>query len=375
MENWSFHIPTKVVFGVGCLERIADFAESFKPHRIMLVTGRKSMKELGVTDRIVGFLKNYQVVVYDKVEQNPTISKVEEGVQLLKAEKCDLVIGLGGGSAIDTAKAASALATNSGRVDEFLSGRRKIVNRRLPLIAVPTTAGTGTEVTQYASVINENKKRKLSLSHEYIHPDVAIVDPLLTVSMPKFVTATTGLDALSQCIEAYWSKHHTPISDVFALNGVRLVFENLVDAFNNPENVGFRENMALASLLSGMAISITKTTIVHSVSYPLTVNFNVPHGLACSLTLPSFIKYNFEVVKDRMYNVAGMMGAETIEDCVGKVEKLISDLQLPSRLSDVGVGKEDVELIVKEGFRPDRAGNNPRMVTGEDLRKILYSIL
>lgn len=375
MESWSFHIPTKVVFGVGCLERIADFAESFKPHRIMLVTGRKSMKELGVTDRIVGFLKNYQVVVYDKVEQNPTISKVEEGVQLLKAEKCDLVIGLGGGSAIDTAKAASVLVRNSGRVDEFLSGYRRIVNRRLPLIAVPTTAGTGTEVTQYASVINELKKRKLSLSHEYIHPDVAIVDPLLTVSMPKFVTATTGLDALSQCIEAYWSKHHTPISDVFALNGVRLVFENLVDAFNNPENVGSRENMALASLLSGMAISITKTTIVHSVSYPLTVNFNVPHGLACSLTLPSFIKYNFEVAKDRMYNVARMMDAETIEDCVGKVEKLISDLQLPSRLSDVGVGKEDVELIVKEGFRPDRSGNNPRMVTRDDLRKILYSIL
>ena len=198
MKNWSYYVPTKVIFGRDCLEKITDVVEFFKPNKIMLVTGRKSMKELGVTDRIVDYLKDYQVVVYNRVEQNPTLGIVEDGIRFLKIEGCDLVIGLGGGSAIDTAKAASVLVKNPGPIDEYLSGDRKIVNRRLPLIAIPTTAGTGTEVTQYASIIDEGKKRKFSLSHEYIHPDVAVVDPSLTVSMPKFVTATTGLDALSQ---------------------------------------------------------------------------------------------------------------------------------------------------------------------------------
>lgn len=375
MKSWSYYIPTKVIFGRDCLEKIIDVVEFFKPNKIMLVTGRKSMKELGVTDRIIDYLKDYQVVVYDRVKQNPTVRMIEDGIRFLEVEECDLVIGLGGGSAIDTAKAVSVLAKNPGPVAEYLSEDRKIMNRGVPLVAIPTTAGTGTEVTQYASIIDEEKKRKLSLSHEYIHPDVAIVDPILMVSMPKFVTATTGLDALSQCIEAYWSKCRTPISDIFALNGIKLVFEALVNSFNFPKNVEFREKMALASLFSGIAISITKTTIVHSVSYPLTVHFSVPHGLACSLTLPSFIRYNSVVVKDRIRDIARAIGARTIEECIRKVERLISDVKLPNRLGDVGVKKEDIDLIVKEGFRPDRAENNPRRVTEEDLREILNNIL
>jgi len=375
MKAWSYHIPTKVIFGKDCLEKITDIAESFEPNRIMLVTGTESMKKLGITDRIIDYLENYQVVIYDKVEQEPSVSTVEDGIRFLIVEKCDLVIGLGGGSAIDTAKAVSALSKNQGPVDEYLAGNRKIMNKGVPLIAIPTTAGTGTEVTQYASIIDERKKRKLSLSHEYIHPSMAIVDPTLTVTMPKFVTATTGLDALSQCIEAYWSKNHVPISDVFSLNGIDLIFKNLVKAFNFPQNMEFREKMALASLFSGIAISIAKTTIVHSVSYPLTVHFNAPHGLACALTLPSFMRYNSEVAKDRINNIARTIGAETVERCIKKVEELISSLKVPRKLGDVGVQRKDIELIVREGFRPDRAGNNPRRVTKEDLRAILEDLL
>jgi len=374
MEVWSYHIPTKVIFGKDCLEKITNIVEPFKPNRIMLVTGRKSMKKLGVTDRIIDYL-NCRVVVYNKVEQNPDVTTVENGIRFLKDEKCDLVIGLGGGSAIDTAKAVSVLSKNQGPVDEYLFGKMKIVDRGVPLIAIPTTAGTGTEVTQYASIIDETKKRKLSLSHEYIHPSIAIVDPTLTDTMPKFVTATTGLDALSQCIEAYWAKDHTPISDIFALNGIALIFNNLVNAFNHAENIAFRGKMALAALFSGIAISITKTTIVHSVSYPLTTHFKISHGLACALTLPSFIRYNSKVVRQRIYNIARTIGAEDVEDLVGKVEELISSLEVAKRLGDVGVRRRDIELIVSEGFRPDRAGNNPRKVTKEDLRAILEGLL
>jgi phosphonate metabolism-associated iron-containing alcohol dehydrogenase len=364
-----------VIFGKKSLEKIADVVESFKSNRIMLVTGRKSMKKLGVTDRIIDYLKNCRVVVYNKVEQNPDVSTVENGIRFLKDEKCDLVIGLGGGSAIDTAKAVSVLSKNQGPVDEYLFGKTKIVDRGVPLVAIPTTAGTGTEVTQYASIIDETKKRKLSLSHEYIHPSIAIVDPTLTVTMPKFVTATTGLDALSQCIEAYWAKDRTPISDIFALKGIALIFNNLLNAFKHAENTEFRERMALAALFSGIAINITKTTIVHSVSYPLTTHFKISHGLACALTLPSFIRYNSKVVRQRICNIAQAIGAEGVEGLVRRTEGLISRLEVPKRLGDVGVQRTDIELIVTEGFRPDRAENNPRKVTKEDLRAILEVLL
>lgn len=333
------------------------------------------MKKLRVTRNVISQLRNYQVIVYDGVKQNPTVDSVENGIRFLRNEKCDLVIGLGGGSVIDTAKAVSVLYKNRGRVNSYLLGDRKILTKGLPLIAIPTTSGTGTEVTQYASIIDEKKKQKLSLSHEYIHPEIAIIDPILTITVPKNITAFTGLDALSQCIEAYWSKNHTPISDVFALKGISLIFENLSKAFNFPENIKFRERMALASLFSGIAISITKTTIVHSVSYPLTVLFGIPHGLACALTLPSFLRYNSEAVEDRIYDIARIIDVETTDELIQKVEELILSLETPRRLSSFGIKDRDIEIIVRAGFRPDRAENNPRKVTRKDLKTILENLM
>jgi alcohol dehydrogenase class IV len=260
-------------------------------------------------------------------------------------------------------------------VSDYLSTNREIINRGIPVIAIPTTAGTGSEVTQYASIIHKDMKKKISLTHDYVRPNVAIVEPTLTVTMPKFVTAITGLDALSQCVEAYWSRNHTPMSDIFALNGIKLISENLVNAYNFPDKIEFRSNMSLASLFSGIAISIARTTIIHSVSYPLTVHFNVPHGLSCSLTLPSFIRYNSEVIEGRILDMAKALNTETVEDFIRKIEEIIVNVKLPRRLSEVGVKSEDINLIVKEGFRSDRAGNNPREVTVEELREVLKSIL
>jgi len=376
MNNpWSYYIPTKVVFGVGSFNKLAEVVGVFSPKKIVLVTGKQSMKKFGITNKIIKNLKGYPIAIYDNVEHNFTTRNVEDGIQFLRKEKADLVIGLGGGSAIDFAKATAVLLKNHGSGSEYLSAKREIMNKGIPVIAIPTTAGTGSEVTQYASIIHEDTKKKMSLTHDYIRPNVAIVEPTLTATMPKFITAITGLDALSQCIEAYWSRNHTPISDIFAMNGIKIISENLVNAYNFPDKIEFRSIMSLASLFSGIAISITKTTIVHSVSYPLTVHFNVPHGLACSLTLPAFIRYNSEVIEGRILDMSKAINTETIEDFVQKIEEIIVNVKLPIRLSEVGVKSEDIDLIVKEGFRPDRAGNNPREVTNEALRKILNSIL
>lgn len=372
---WHYYIPTKIIFGVGSFNKLAEVVGAFSPKKIVLVTGKQSMKKFGIADKIIENLKGYPVAIYDNVEHNPTTRNVEDGIQFLRKEEGDLVIGLGGGSAIDFAKAIAVLLKNAGFVSEYLSTNRGIINRGIPVIAIPTTAGTGSEVTQYSSIIHEDTKKKISLTHDYVRPNVAIVEPTLTVTMPKFVTAITGLDALSQCIEAYWSRNHTPMNDIFALNGIKLISENLVNAYNFPDKIEFRSNMSLASLFSGIAISIATTTIVHSVSYPLTVHFNVPHGLACSLTLPSFIRYNSEVNEGRILDMAKAINTETVEDFIRKIKEIIVNVKLPRRLSEVGVKSEDIDLIVKEGFRPDRAGNNPREVTVDALREVLKSIL
>ncbi|MCW4015771.1 MAG: iron-containing alcohol dehydrogenase [Candidatus Bathyarchaeota archaeon] len=375
MNLWSCYLPTKILFGVNSIGKLAEITESFNPKKILLVTGKQSMKQSGVTKNILDQLGNRSVVVYDNATHNPTVDDVEDGKIFLEKEEADLVIALGGGSVIDFAKAIAILANNTVFLSNYLHCVAKIANKGIPVIAIPTTSGTGSEVTQYASIVDANLKKKLSLTSDFIRPEVAIIDPNLTLTMPKFVTATTGLDALSQCIESYWSKNRTPVSDLFAIEGVKLVFENLVGACNFPEDLTFRRNMALASLFSGLAISITKTTIVHAVSYPLTVFFDVPHGLACSFTLPSFIQFNSEVLEERMLRLAKMVGTDTIDIFVQKVKQLILDVALPTLLSEVGIKREDIDLIINEGFRPDRAANNPREVTPDELRAILSRIL
>lgn len=375
MSMWRHYVPTEIVFGAGSISALAEEIEVFNTQKIVVVTGKRSIRKFGIEGKIFEQLKGYPIAVYDNVEHNFTTKNVAAGVQFLRKEKADLVIGIGGGSAMDFAKAIAVLLRNSAPVSNYLSKNEKIANRGIPVLVIPTTAGTGSEVTQYASIINENTRKKISLTHDFVRPNMALIDPTLTVTVPKFVTAITGLDALSQCIEAFWSRNHTPISDIFALNGIKLISENLVNAYNFPDTIDFRSAMSLASLFSGIAISIAKTTIVHSVSYPLTVHFNVPHGLACSLTLPSFIRYNSDVVGDRLLEMAKTINTETVEDFVREIEEIIENMGLPMQLSEVGVKSDDIDLIIEDGFRPDRAENNPREITNEALRKILASIL
>jgi len=362
--------PTKVLFGVDCIKKIGDLIREFDPRKILIVSGQKTIER----HNFKSYLEDYKFAVY-RVKPRVTVQAVESGLNFFKKNNADLIIGFGGGSAIDTGKAIAILSKNTGSVRDYLFKKEAIKNNGLPFIAIPTTSGTGSEVTRYASIIDEKNKEKKSLSHEFLCPDATLVDPKFILTLPPRITAITGMDALSQGMEAYWSVNASLESDVYALSCIKLAFENLEKAYHNPENIKFRERMSKASLLSGVAITHTRTTIVHSVSYPITTYFNVPHGLACSLTLPYFMEFNSEAAPEKILKISQIMGAKNVSEGTMKLKHLIAAIGLETRLSELGVKKEDVEIIIKKGFRPDRAERNPRKVTEVDLREILMKIL
>lgn len=372
-------MPTEIFFSVGGISSLNEVTSRYEPEKIMLVTGRTAMKKAGVTDRIVDYFNknNIETYVFDKIGSNPSTTIIEEGVGYTKESEAELVVGVGGGSAMDAAKCIALLYNNfdEDSILEYINNKELIKNKGLPCITIPTTSGTGAEVTRWATVWDKEEKKKLSMEHPYMYPEIALLDPELTVYLPKKQTSSTGVDALSQCIESYWSKNHNPISDLCALEGIKLVFENLEGAYNEPENIQYRTGMSMAALCSGMAINGTKTTACHSTSYPMTAHFDIPHGHACCITVPGFMRYNADVVPERIQRISDMAGARTIEEGAENIIGLMENLELETKLSDLGINERGIETIIEDGFTPDRVKHNPRELTAEDLRKILLNIL
>lgn len=330
MNDFKYWNPVEIHFG-ELIPSLSDIIEK-KNQKILLVYGQQSMKKLGVIDRIKDLLFGCNILDIAGIAPNPTL----KSIPCKPWFRGDWVIGIGGGSVLDCAK---MLATNY----------------RIPIIAIPTTSGTGSEVTSWATMWNFDKKVKTSFDTDY--PRHAIIDPTLVTSLPAYETAYTGLDALSHALEAHWSVHSNPISSMCALSSIKLILSNLYSACMNPKQIEVRSAMSKASLYAGLAFSNTKTTAVHAVSYPMTLHYGIPHGVACSLLLPSFCDYN--------------PGYEYFSD---NVRDLSRDIKLPTTLRAAGIPKDGIDIIVDEGFHPDRVGNNPRPLTRSDLRKMLENI-
>lgn len=374
--RWNYYLPTRIFLGSGILNNLPDYLKLLDTTRnILLVTGRKAMKELGYTDKVLRLLKDYQVFIFDQIDPNPDIKLVKNALLYAKENDIDLVIGLGGGSVIDVAKSVAILTNNDKPLEEYLPSKGKIQRRGLNFIAIPTTAGTGSEVTRWATIWDKEKKEKKSLEHSFMYPTMALIDPTITVHLDKYITAVTGLDTLSHAIEAYWSNNSQPLSDIFAKDAIRLIFGNLERAYQDPSELKFRENMSKASLFAGLAFSNTKTTAAHSISYPMTAYFNIPHGLACAITLPSLLEFNAEVVREKSLAIAKLTGAKTVSEGAENIRKLVEKLNLPTSLSGLGIREKDLDIIIENGFTPDRVKNNPREITRDDLYKILKNLL
>lgn len=369
-QAWNYWQPTEIIFGRGERAQLPELLERCGGPAV-LVTDR------GLADLpLIADLSSLsgQPTVFAQVEPNPTVGMVDALAELLRMLETRVVIAVGGGSSLDCAKAACSIAPQGGSARQYHSEGAKLDSRHLPLIAIPTTAGTGSEVTPIAVLDDPEKRLKAPMAHDNFYPTIALIDPDLTCSMPRSVTASTGFDALAHAIEGYWSRNHQPICDLFALEAVRQVFANLPRVLENGEDREAREGMSMAALLGGLAFQAPKNAAVHACSFPFSATYHLAHGTACALTLDHFIRFNGPAMGERGERLARAAGFDSMEALADRVAEMKAGSGLPTRLSEIGVTEAEIDALVEGSFHP-LMDNNPREVTAEDLAAIYRQML
>ncbi|WP_175987695.1 iron-containing alcohol dehydrogenase [Bacillus sp. Marseille-Q1617] len=382
MEKFAcFRVPESIFYGRKAFVNVGR--EAAKRGGKVLIVSDKIMDELGYVSECRQYLQEQGVesAVYLGVDSEPTDQYVSESLEMLEKENCDLVVSLGGGSCIDTAKAIAVLATNGGYIGEYMGGSRLADKAPLPHIAIPTTAGTGSEATDVTVITNTKNDVKMMIKQPAFMPDVAIVDPLLTISSPKSVTAATGVDALSHAVEAYLSKKSHPMTDTAALAAMELIADNLLTAYHDGENVDAREAMSLAAMQAGMAFSNASVCLVHGMSRPIGALFHVPHGYSNAMLLPAVLEFSKEHCIERLADVgrffekenSHLSNEECAEIAVNAVKKLCMQLNIPN-LKGWGVDEETfrkaVGKMTEDAFISGSPANNPRVPEREELEAL-----
>ena len=367
-----FYLPTEIITGVGCFEQLGEVTARYG-QRALLVCGSKAMRRSGVLDRGLDLLAqaNVTTTVYDQVAGEPTLPVVEEGRRLAREQEVQVVIGLGGGSAMDTAKAIAGLYFQPGAVAEYHAGR-PLEGPGLPFLAVPTTAGTGAEVTKNAVLIDPSRGLKKSIRSDEWFAKVALVDPELTLTMPPSVTAFSGADALCQAIEPFVSIGAQPITDALAVEAIRLIGRSLVRAYEDGRDIEARTDMLYGSLLAGMALANARLGGVHGIAHPLGGHYRLPHGMLCGLLLPYVMEYNLEYAAERYARIAQLLGQEPAPSkAVEAVRELLAQIGIPEHLEPLGVRRDDFPVLIEESLPSGSLKSNPRPLGAEDVRQIL----
>lgn len=363
MSTWTFKIPTTVTFGPGAVRQLPQVAGGLGSRP--LLAADRDLVRLPLWQRIAEALP--ETPVFCEVTPNPTVDAVDALAARLRSGRHDLVIAVGGGSAMDCAKAAAALAASSRpSIRDVHTGGVALDAVRLPLIAVPTTAGTGSEVTPFAVLNDPQTNAKGPIAGNALYPVHAVVDPELTHGLPRQVTVITGLDALSHAIEGYWSRGHQPMCDLLAIEAARLICGHLKRAVLQPDDAPARAAMSYAATLAGLAFQLPKNAMVHACSFPLSARYHLPHGAACAFTLEEAIGLNSPMLGDRMPQFLDGIGLETAEDLIAIVRELKLLGGLPCTLREAGIPDADIGQLARESFHP-LMRNNPRTLTEDDL--------
>jgi alcohol dehydrogenase class IV len=364
----------KEYIGIGTIDRLGDILDDFHIGKAFLVSGKRSFIECGAEAHI-NKIKDIQFVQFNDYKNNPKIEDVNNGIRLFQQSKAEVIIALGGGSAIDMAKLICYFSERDlNEISVADIDKNYTFKKQIPLVAIPTTAGSGSEATSFA-VMYANKV-KYSVADNSILPDIVIIDPLLSISLSPYNTAVTGMDALCHAVESYWSINSTNESKDYAKKAMKIILDNLQEAVHNP-TVESRANMAKAANLAGKAINISKTTAAHALSYTLTSYFKIPHGLAVSLIMPSLLVYNYDVteedandprgsgyIKQTINEINQLFGGKDSRDTKIIIEQFMNKLGLSTNLSFYGIKNSDIDFIL-DNINIERLNNNPRKIRKE----------
>ena len=366
-----------IVFGSG---KVLETGELTKPYgkKALIVTGKSSAKKSGLYDKVNDSLKaaGLETALFDKVSQNPLTTTAQEGADFAKANGCDVVVAIGGGSIMDCAKAIAFLRKNDGDINDYIYNRLRS-DDALPLVLIPTTCGTGSEGNGFAVLTNPDNGDKKSLRCNAIVAKVSIVDPECMMTMPKKVLASVTFDALCHNIEAYTSKIAQPLTDALSLYAIELIANNLVSVYNGTGNKKEWENITMASTIGGMVINTAGVTLAHGMEHPASGLKNIVHGQGLAALTPVVIDASYKGDEEKFGNIAKIFGGKSAADCADKIRELLKAIDLECKLSDLGIAEEDIPWMAENCMKVSAAGvaNNPVVFTQEEIAEIYRKAL
>lgn len=374
----------KIIAGPDSIGTIASEVTDYQVNKVLIITD-KGVWDAGLIEKPWRLLEanGIQVEIINSTPPEPEVEHVNEIFRTAKELACELVIGIGGGSSMDVAKLIAVMLTNDLSLREMLD-KAPLRRRGVPTIMVPTTAGTGAEVTPNAIVLVPEEELKIGIVSSKMMPDCVILDPLMTVKLPAPITAATGMDALTHAIECYTSKKANPLSDTLALKAITLISRSIRIAYRNGNDIDARHDMLLGAMYGGMAIATSSTTAVHALAYPLGGKYRIPHGLSNAILLPHVMKFNMDHAEDKFRDIATAMGINTNDltdrqaavKMIENLYSLIDDLNITMNLKDKGITEDDLDGMVEAAAKVTRLlDNNPKPMSKDDMRAIYKKLL
>lgn len=380
--NFEFFMPTHIIFGPGKAKEIGSYVKSLGK-KALIVTGKTSAKKMGYTDMVIDSLKKVGIdaIVFNEVEQDPSIITVDRGAKKAKENKVDFVVGLGGGSPMDAAKGIAFGAKNPGSIADYMEGKEGV--KALPIVLITTTAGTGSEANSTAVLTNPDTKIKKSFKTPNIFPTYSIVDPKLMTTLPKDITSSTGIDVFFHAFEAYIGKNSQPITDILALEAIKLVISNLPKAYEDGKNLKYREKMAWANTLAGMAINLSGTCGIHGLGQTIGGLYDIAHGKSLSAVSLAFMEFAAPEVPDKFSEVAslfkvdikGLASSDVAREFINVFENFLDSLNLPKNLSVFGIKKEDVDMLAEITIKTRKSSlmSSPKTPTFKQVREMFLN--
>lgn len=380
-DSFRFKLATEVIYGRGTVRQVGRLSRLLGATKVLVVTDR-GVSESGTLNAVLDSLRGSELdfEVFDETERSASVVTVEKGRDLLQRKGCDVLVGVGGGSSIDCAKAIAVVATNGGLISDYC-GTGKVKVPKLPVIGVPTTSGTSAELTEVAVIANPATKQQMGIRSEFVAPEIAIIDPLMTLTVPPRVTAESGMDALTHAVESYTNLAAWVPTELLALEAIEHIGRSLRAAYFRGDNIEAREGMSVGCLLAGMAFRSTRLGVCHAITGPLCGHFPISHGLANAILLPYVMEFNMNADLGKFATIAHALGENTeglslreaAEKSIAAVKALCRDLNIPASFARAGLEERDIEEIAAEAIKSANININARSVTEQDLVRIIQA--